>query len=78
MARHGSSHHVVYQRHFILIFREGGWRKGAGMVEERESVRQRDRGERRWRSVQGGETERESPAGRKGRSDRFFVVNHRG
>lgn len=25
---HGSSHHVVYQRHFILIFREGGRGKG--------------------------------------------------
>lgn len=40
---HGSSHHVVYQRHFILIFRERGLEgKGVGMVEERESVRQRD------------------------------------
>lgn len=34
----GSSHHVVYRRYFILIFREGG----VGMVEERESMRQRD------------------------------------
>ena len=25
---YGSSHHVVYQRHFILIFRERGGGKG--------------------------------------------------
>lgn len=61
-----------------MIFQErGGWRKGAGMVEERESVRQRDGREKvkerpRWRD---GERSRE---GGKGRSERFFVVNHRG
>lgn len=47
------------------------------MVEERESVRQRDGREKvkerpRWRD---GERSRE---GGKGRSERFFVVNHRG
>lgn len=28
---HGSSHHVVYQRHFILIFRERGRGGGKGL-----------------------------------------------
>lgn len=48
------------------------------MVEERESARQRDGREKaeerpRWRDA-----ERGTPRSRKGRGDRFFVVNHRG
>jgi len=43
------------------------------MVEERESVRQRDGG--RASKV---ERRRERPGGRKGQNDWFFVVNHRG
>lgn len=74
---HGSSHHVVYQRHFILIFREGDGGKGLEWW-RREKARDRETGERRRRSVQGGETRREGPRSRKGRGDRFFVVNHRG
>lgn len=55
---HGSSHHVVYQRHFILIFREGDGGKGLEWW-RREKARDRETGERRRRSVQGGETRRE-------------------
>ena len=48
------------------------------MVEERESVRQRDGREKVQERDQGGKTERGELRGRKGWSDRFFVVNHRG
>lgn len=39
-----SSYHVVYQRHFILIFRERGLGDGerVGMVEERETESERE------------------------------------
>lgn len=53
---HGSSHHVVYATSYWFSGR-GDWRKGAGMV-RREKAWDRETGERRWRSVQGGETER--------------------
>lgn len=47
---------------------ERGWNG-----EERESVRQREGG-----GASKVERRREEPRGGKGRSDRFFVVNHRG
>lgn len=47
------------------------------MVEEREKEHKAER-EREGGEASKVEEWREGPRGRKGRSDRFFVVNHRG